>query len=93
MLLRVVHYVADAYGYRTVEPRQAVTVYPEDEETKSLQELDDRRKLKGVVTEWKSLYFPRGCGMFEGGVRPDIPVVALPDGGYTNVNNTKINEI
>lgn len=27
---------------------------------------------KGVIKEWDELYFPTGCGMFEGGYRPDV---------------------
>lgn len=85
-LLRVVHYVADAYGYRTVEPEKDVEVYP-DTGDQTLQNIDEGGKPRtGHKVRWQDLYFPKGCGKIEGGVRPNIPVIKLPEGGYVNVS-------
>lgn len=71
-ILRATHYVADTRGYRTVEPQKPVVTYPE---------ADDPIKgpSSGILLQWDELYFPIGCGKFEGGVRPDIPLVFIDD--------------
>lgn len=66
-MLRATHYVADAHGYRTVTPMKPVVTYPPTE--------DPSIKSSGVLLQWDELYFPIGCGKFEGGVRPNIPLI------------------
>uniref|UniRef100_A0A1B0B9A2 Peptidase S1 domain-containing protein n=1 Tax=Glossina palpalis gambiensis TaxID=67801 RepID=A0A1B0B9A2_9MUSC len=79
-ILRATHYVADTRGYRTVEPQKPVVTYPE---------ADDPIKgpSSGILLQWDELYFPIGCGKFEGGVRPDIPLVFIDDGTDNHVFN------
>lgn len=67
-MLRATHYVADTHGYRTVEPQKPVEVYPVYGE-----------RGHGVILQWDELYFPIGCGKFEGGARPEFPVLHLGD--------------
>lgn len=67
-MLRATHYVADTHGYRTVEPQKPVEVYPVYGEGGH-----------GVILQWDELYFPIGCGKFEGGARPEFPVLHLGD--------------
>lgn len=58
----------------------------QDEYDKKLQEFEAEvaaeQKLqqdkKGHITPWKELYFPKSCGSFPGGVRPDVPQTTTP---------------
>lgn len=72
-LLRATHYVADAHGYRTVKPENPVEVFPPTPDDPS------NTKFQGIILQWHELYFPVGCGKFEGGVRPDIPYIHVDD--------------
>lgn len=87
--LRATHYVADSQGYRVVEPHKAIEIFPENLISKTYDENENgsgkKHRPQGQTVDWVDLYFPKGCGMFEGGVRPDIPVKPLPGGGFVPV--------
>lgn len=70
--MRATHYVADNHGYRTVEPEKPVVTYPTPDDPAT-------GKSNGVLLQWNELYFPIGCGKFEGGVRPNIPLIFVED--------------
>lgn len=66
------HYVADSHGFRHVEPEKPVEVFPDlglDNDKPRLRKDDN-----GNLVPWHDLYFPVGCGSFEGGVKRDFPV-------------------
>lgn len=84
--LQATHYVADAAGYRTVEPGREVELFYTKEELEAarkkyedevVQEQLLTQKKKGHITAWKELYFPKSCGMFPGGIRPDGQPAAI----------------
>lgn len=86
--LRVTHYVADSQGYRVVEPKKPVEIFAVTGNERSLETNDQTNKFgqhKGQTIQWTDLFFPKGCGMFEGGVRPDVIVKPLPGGGFAPV--------
>lgn len=80
--LQATHYVADGMGYRTVEPGKPVEIFSNKDELEQARikyekEVAAEQLLKqgrkGHIAAWKELYFPKSCGMFPGGVRPDVP--------------------
>lgn len=83
-LLKVTHYVADSQGYRTLEHEKPVLVYPVNENN-----VDADEKPKGVMLDWKDLYFPIGCGMAKGGVLLNTPVIRAPGGIFQQLGETK----
>jgi hypothetical protein len=86
-LLKVTHYVADSQGYRTLEHEKPVLVYPIDENFVNADEKP--YKPKGVMLDWKDLYFPIGCGMAKGGVLLNAPVIRAPGGQFQQLGETK----
>ncbi|XP_037037867.1 uncharacterized protein LOC119075495 isoform X2 [Bradysia coprophila] len=86
-LLKVTHYVADSQGYRTLEHEKPVLVYPVNENTVDADEKP--YKPKGVMLDWKDLYFPIGCGMAKGGVILNAPVIRAPGGIFQQLGETK----
>lgn len=55
--LKVIHYIADARGFRKVEPNKPVEVYPGEKEVPKFMKDD-----KGNLVPWHESYFPIGCG-------------------------------
>lgn len=47
--------------------------------------VDADEKPRGVMLDWKDLYFPIGCGMAKGGVLLDAPVFRAPGGSFQQV--------
>lgn len=94
--LRATHYVADSQGFRVVEPHNPVEIFPEGpgippyEQDNGDGKPHKHSKPHGQITDWLNLFFPKGCGMFEGGVRPDVPVRPLPDGSFVPVSSFNI---
>ncbi|KAJ6643834.1 hypothetical protein Bhyg_08799, partial [Pseudolycoriella hygida] len=86
-LLKVTHYVADSQGYRTLEHEKPVLVYPINENNVDADEK--HYKPKGVMLDWKDLYFPIGCGMSKGGVLLNTPVIRAPGGTFQQLGETK----
>ncbi|KAG4074665.1 hypothetical protein HA402_004536 [Bradysia odoriphaga] len=86
-LLKVTHYVADSQGYRTLEHEKPVLVYPVNENNVDADEKP--YKPKGVMLDWKDLYFPIGCGMAKGGVILNAPVIRAPGGIFQQLGETK----
>lgn len=84
--MRATHYVADTYGYRIVEPQKPLITYPNRTKTDSLigtsNSLTSDVNNNGVLLQWDQLYFPIGCGKFEGGFRSDIPLLFVDDVRY-----------
>lgn len=49
-------------------------------------DVDEKpHKPKGVMLDWKDLYFPIGCGMAKGGVLLNAPVIRTPSGIFQQV--------
>lgn len=83
-MLRATHYVADTHGYRIVEPQKPLITYPnrthtDDNGSSSHTALNLIDNDDGVLLQWNQLYFPIGCGKFEDGVRPDVPLLFFDD--------------
>jgi len=68
-LLRATHYVADAHGYRTVEPEKPVETFPPH----LYSETNGGPSEPGIVLQWEELYFPIGCGKFANGAQHGVP--------------------
>lgn len=73
------HYVADSHGFRHVTPDNTVEVFPDlGQEYDNGSDKPRLRKVdNGILVPWKDLYFPVGCGAFEGGAKRDFPVIRL----------------
>lgn len=56
-MLIVLHYIADARGFRRVQPNKPVEVYPGQKEEAKMKKDD-----KGNLIQWHESYFPIGCG-------------------------------
>lgn len=72
-ILRVTHYVADSHGFRHVTPERPVEVFSDlglDSDNPRL-----RKEQSGRLVALDDLYFPVGCGSFEGGAKRDSPVL------------------
>jgi len=61
--------VADAHGYRTVEPEKPVETFPPH----LFNETDGKPSLPGILLQWEELYFPIGCGKFANGAQHGVP--------------------
>jgi len=61
--------VADAHGYRTVEPEKPVETFPPH----LYSETNGGPSEPGIVLQWEELYFPIGCGKFANGAQHGVP--------------------
>lgn len=56
-MLKVIHYIADARGFRKVVPNKPVEVYPGEKEVAKMMKDET-----GNLVPWHESYFPIGCG-------------------------------
>lgn len=49
-----------------------VEVFPENETS--------AKSSTGVTVSWEDLYFPVGCGKFDGGARLNVPIIKVEVG-------------
>lgn len=100
--LKTTFYISDGWGYRVVQPGNAVELFLHEHEhhhDESNQENHDdhddhdhhdHHDHHGVITEWKDLYFPQICRQFDGtGSGPGMP----PMGGGKKYTYLKIIDI
>nr|CAD7198152.1 unnamed protein product [Timema douglasi] len=90
--LRATHYVSDGWGYRVVKPGQPVELFLHHHETNQLdsnnpgEDKEAEHKHHGQITEWKYLYFPKGCGGLH---RPEGNGEANGSGGFIGAKPTE----
>ncbi len=65
--LQATHYVADAHGYRVIQPNKSVEIFPIKSDIKS----NDLNQTPPKLTPWRELFLPKGCGMFGNDFNPD----------------------